>query len=126
METRHTRFSTGQQVALRVDPARVGVVIEAIDHGSFSRYRVFHGPGIGEYDADQLVAVEADRSDAFDNALATGSFVSPEEFRARLTAARLSHPAVDELYAMQAARILHVPFQYKPLLRILRADRPGC
>ena len=31
--------------------------------------------------------------------------------------------AVD-LYAMRAARILHVPFQYKPLLRLLRADQP--
>lgn len=98
--------------------------METIDRGSFVRYRVFHGPEIGEYDADQLVAADAARSDSWGNVLATGPFVSPGEFRARLTAARLSHPAVDELYAMQAARILHVPFQYKPLLRILRADRP--
>ncbi len=39
----------------------------------------------------------------------------------RLTAARLSHPEVDTLYA---ARVQHIPFQFKPLLRLLRADQP--
>ena len=46
-----------------------------------------------------------------------------DEFRARITSERLAHPDIDSLYAMRAARIMHVPFQYKPLLRLLRADQ---
>ncbi|MHB8644184.1 MAG: SNF2-related protein [Thermomicrobiales bacterium] len=45
-------------------------------------------------------------------------------FRARLTAARLSRPQIDTLYALHAARIQYIPFQFKPLLRFLRADQP--
>ncbi|MBA3528568.1 MAG: DEAD/DEAH box helicase family protein, partial [Propionibacteriaceae bacterium] len=47
-----------------------------------------------------------------------------DTFRARLTASRLAHPQTDNLYALYAARIKQIPFQYKPLLRLLRADRP--
>src|SRR5439155_7286691 len=48
----------------------------------------------------------------------------PEEFRARLTAARLGHPLTDNIYALHAARIQFIPFQFKPLLRLLRSDQP--
>ena len=88
------------------------------------RYRVFHGPDHRDYDEHQLIAVDVATPDALLDALADGRFVPLAEFRARLTAARLAHPAIDELYAMRAARIMHVPFQYKPLLRLLRADQP--
>lgn len=118
-------FALGQKVALRVDRSRTGVVVGILpSREDASRYRVFHGPDEREYDENQLVADEADEGAALLEALAEGRFVLPREFRARLTAARLAHPSVDDLYAMRAARILHVPFQYKPLLRLLRADQP--
>ena len=50
--------------------------------------------------------------------------LSAEEFCSRLTALRLSNPLTDNLYALHAARIQFIPFQFKPLLRLLRADRP--
>lgn len=56
--------------------------------------------------------------------LLTGSDLTAREFRARLTAARLSHPLVDNLYALDAARIKFIPFQFKPLLRFLHAEQP--
>ena len=121
------RFDVGERVALRVDNHKVGVVMRVIPHGSGRpRYCVFHGPDEKEYDEQQLVP---DRSgsqspDDLIAALQEGRFLAPAEFRARVTSERLAHPAVDSLYAMRAARILHVPFQYKPLLRLLRADQP--
>jgi superfamily II DNA or RNA helicase len=118
-------FAIGQRVALRVDRSRTGVVVGIPARGGTApRYRVFHGPDERDYDKDQLVAEAVDEGDALLEALARGQFITPHEFRARLTAARLAHPAIDDLYAMRAARILHVPFQYKPLLRLLRADQP--
>jgi hypothetical protein len=50
--------------------------------------------------------------------------VDPVEFRARLTATRLDNPQTDHLYSLRSARIQFIPFQFKPILRLLRADRP--
>ncbi|MHC5730357.1 MAG: SNF2-related protein, partial [Nostoc sp.] len=56
--------------------------------------------------------------------LKAGQWLDVQSFRARLTAARLSHPQIDNLYALHSARIKFIPFQFKPLLRFLRADQP--
>lgn len=125
--SRPARFEVGEKVALRVDNHKVGVVVRVIPHGSGQpRYRVFHGPDEKEYDAKQLVLSRggSESPDDLIAALQEGRTVTPDEFRARVTSERLAHPAIDSLYAMRAARILHVPFQYKPLLRLLRADQP--
>lgn len=120
-------FSPGDIVCVRVDPARQGPVIEVLAPiGGVPRYRVYHGPNkIGEYDHGQLIAATPPRpSSALLDALLDGRTLEEPVFRARVTAERLSHPQVDSLYALQAARIQYVPFQYKPLLRLLRAERP--
>jgi len=121
------RFSKGQIVHLRADPAKTGSVMEILPPtGGAPRYRVFHSPtDIGEYYEDQLA--ESDilpASSAVLEAVSAGNWVDADIFRARLTASRLSHPLVDNLYAFQAARIHYIPFQFKPLLRFLQADRP--
>jgi ATP-dependent helicase HepA len=94
--------------------------------GGSPRYRVFHEAGnIRDYHEEQLVPADATSSaDDLLRAVAEQRWLDAEVFRARLTAARLDHPQVDNLYALRSARIRYVPFQYKPLLRFLRADRP--
>jgi superfamily II DNA or RNA helicase len=37
---------------------------------------------------------------------------------------RLDNPQVDHIYSLRSARIQFIPFQFKPLLRLLRADQP--
>lgn len=121
------RFAMGEKVALRVDHHKVGVVIRVIPQGAGTpRYRVFHGAEEKEYDEQQLVPEGSDSESPNDliAALQQGRTVPLDEFRARVTSERLAHPDIDSLYAMRAARIMHVPFQYKPLLRLLRADQP--
>ena len=121
------RFAIGQLVALRADPGRAGPVMEVLAPvGGSARYRIFHGPAnIRDYYEEQLIAADAPSpSDDLLRAVSEGRRVDADVFRARLTAARLDHPQVDNLYALQAARIQYVPFQYKPLLRFLRSDRP--
>lgn len=113
-------FSVGQMVALRADRSRVGPVVDllaAID--GLQRYRVFHAPGhMRDYAEDQLVAVEEGGGDT------GGELLSVEEFQTGLAAARLAHPVTDHVYALHAARIQFIPFQFRPLLRMLRADQP--
>ena len=90
------------------------------------RYRVFHAPGdLRDYDEEQFVpASHCAAPDSPTEAIAAGRWLDAEDFKARLTAARLAHPQIDHIYALHAARIQFIPFQFKPLLRFLRADRP--
>ncbi|MEW2329429.1 SNF2-related protein [Micromonospora chersina] len=112
-------FNVGDIVAVQADRSRIGPVIEVLNGiDGFGRYRVFHGPGnLREYAEDQLVLAVAQREPQEDN-------LSAQEFRARLVAARLSHPLTDHVYSLRAARIKFVPFQFRPLMRLARADEP--
>lgn len=120
-------FGIGELVSVRVDPTRSGAIIEVLAPiGGVPRYRVYHSPSdIREYDQDQLIRLLGTASsDDLVEAIIRSEWLDSEVFRARLTASRLAHPQVDNLYALQAARIQFIPFQFKPLLRFLRADRP--
>ena len=91
------------------------------------RYLIFHGPSDQRlYEEQQLAASgitpEAISTDPREQ-LAVGPTVSPSDLRAHITAARMAHPLSDNIYSMKAARIAHVPFQFKPLLRLLRSDQ---
>jgi ATP-dependent helicase HepA len=119
-------FKLGQLVSMRADPSRTGSVIEILPPaGEQSRYRVFHSPTqILEYYEEQLVDAESVKPEGLLEALKASKWSDINKFRARLTATRLSHPQIDNLYALKSARIKFIPFQFKPLLRLLRADQP--
>jgi len=121
------KFRVGQLVELAADPKRKGPVIEILESDSGNhRYRVFHtADNSPEYYEDQLrLSDPPTAATELEVALHNQNFISPEEFRARITAARLSTPQTDTLYSLHAARIQYIPFQFKPLLRFLRADQP--
>lgn len=120
-------FTPGELVYLRADPERRGPVIQVMPvPGGRVRYRVFHSTAeTREYYEEQLATL-ASLTDGTSGSheAAQKDFLPAAEFRARLTALRLSHPLTDNLYALHAARIQFIPFQFKPLLRLLRSDRP--
>ncbi|GIJ36271.1 hypothetical protein [Micromonospora sediminimaris] len=93
-------FKVGDIVAVHADTSRIGPVIEVLQNADrFGRNRVFHGPGnMREYAGDRLVLAAAQHALPEDG-------LSPEEFRARLVAARLSHPLTDHVYSLRAAQI---------------------
>lgn len=119
-------FDVGQTVGLRADRSRQGMIAAVLPPTSgMPRYSVFHSVGeMRTYDQDQLVPVEVSSGGSMEDALAKGRWLPPRVFLSRLTAARLSHDNVDNLYSAQAARIQFIPFQLKPLLRFLRSDQP--
>lgn len=120
-------FSIGQLVCLKADTLRQGPVIEVLPSiAGRLRYRVYHSPSeIREYYEEQLVPAGQPTGEScrLGSAL-SHSLLPAEEFCARLTALRLANPLTDNLYALHAARIQFIPFQFKPLLRLLRSDRP--
>ena len=120
-------FQIGQLVCLRADPVRQGSIIQVLPSvGGRPRFKVFHSAQeVREYYEEQLLRVASPPSvDRTTQAIRDGQWLPPDDFRAHLTAARLAHPLTDNLYALHAARIKFIPFQFKPLLRLLRSDRP--
>ena len=120
-------YSPGDTVRLRADQRREGAILAVLESiGGEARYRVFHGPGESVvYFHSQLEAVNTgDATGDVAARLLNSPGLKGSEFVAKLTAARLAHPQTDGLYSLFAARIQHIPFQYKPLLRLLRSDRP--
>lgn len=120
-------FELGKIVNLVADPSRSGPIIAILpmSDGQF-RYRVFHSPtDIREYLADQIELVDiTPTGDRLVDALQREEWLPASEFQARLTAARLADPQIDHLYSLYSGRIQHIPFQFKPLLRFIRADQP--
>ena len=123
-----SRLRIGDLVCLRVDNSRYGPVIEILPPaGGQTRYRVFHAAGeIREYYEDQLLPFVVCNNEPTVMEMLTNDALALDAntFRARLTASRLNHPWIDQLYSLHAARIRFVPFQLKPLLRFLRAEQP--
>ena len=121
MDNNIPKYKVGSIISLAVDPLKKGSVIEILPpvQGQH-RYRVFHSPDdIREYLEDQItltpISIEITGGEIA---------ISPEEFVVRLNSFRLSHPLTNSIYALHAARIRFIPFQFKPLLRFLKADKP--
>ena len=47
-----------------------------------------------------------------------------DQFHAYLTALQIRYPGLSNLYSLNAARVDFVPYQYRPVLRFIRSDRP--
>ena len=125
MKVSQTALRVGNIVALKADPSRRGSIIELLPPvRNQNRYRVFHSPDdIREYLEDQIVRIVLPPSQITLDAEMPPA-LSPMEFLARLNALRLNSPQTDSVYALHAARIRFIPFQFKPLLRFLHAEHP--
>ena len=110
-----TEFSPGQIVVLRSNPALKGAVVGVLPGQPENRVEVFIKGSVQTYYASQL-AVEERRDDVH--------FFSTERFHAYLTALQIRHPSLSTLYSLNAARVDFIPYQFRPVLRFIRADRP--
>ena len=108
-------LAVGDMVVLRSDPDRRGVITEATTSNRETRYSVFIDGRIETLYASQLLS-----ADKAEPAVAS----SLEEFQAALTALQLTAPSLQNLYSLQAGRIDFIPYQFRPVLKFLRADRP--
>lgn len=110
-----TCFSVGETVALRTDPKRVGVVTSITPSNREARYGVFFAGRVETLYASQLLSAQIAPA-------VIGATVN--DLKARLTALQLAVPSVANLYSLQAGRIDFIPYQFRPVLKFIRADRP--
>jgi hypothetical protein len=109
-------FSVGELVALRSDPNVVFPVIEVIQGQPERRYTVFQNNTKRTYYESQLQA--APGSDTKRDVLDTRTLHS------HLTSLHLLSPSTAILFSLRSGRVEFVPYQYRPVLKLIRADRP--
>ena len=111
-----TQFSPGDVVRLVANPDKSGAVTSVHPVGQETRYQVFIDGKVGSFYESQLEVAET---------TADTDWVIPlQEFHARLTALQLLHPSVSKLYSLHAARIDPIPYQFRPVLKLIQSDRP--
>ena len=108
-------FAQGQIVCLDSEPSIRGAIVEVLPGTPEDRIKVFVNGSIQTYYASQLQA--DDQGDGV-------SSLSSEPFHAYLTALQIRHPSLSTLYSLNAARVDFIPYQFRPVLKFIRSDRP--
>ena len=107
-------FVPGAMIRLKARPELTGVITQAVHSGSRTRLTVFHGSVTQTYYESQVELVESKSSED----------LSADDLKARLTAAYVLHPSVSRLYSLNSGRIDYEPYQYRPVMKMINADRP--
>ncbi|HUQ90369.1 MAG TPA: helicase-related protein [Bryobacteraceae bacterium] len=108
-------FQVGQVVSLKTDGSCTGVVTGVNPAAPETRYSVFEAGSIKTYYESQLQPVRPP------------SHIEPialADFDAYLSALQIRHPSTSIVYSLNAARIDCVPYQFRPVLKFIRAERP--
>ncbi|MGE3538652.1 MAG: DEAD/DEAH box helicase [Candidatus Tectimicrobiota bacterium] len=110
-------FTVGDLVGLRSNPTVVMPVIEVLEAVTGERrYRVFQNNTKTTYYESQLQVVA--------NASDTRRPLTVEGLHAHLTSLQILAPSTANLFSLRAGRVTFIPYQYRPVLKFIRADRP--
>ena len=109
-------FSPGQIVFLKSNPSVRGAVVGALPGTPENRFNVFINGNVQSFYASQL-QLEQQSGEDFQH-------LSRDEFHAYLTALQILHPGLSNLYSLNTAGIDFIPYQYRPVLKFIRSDRP--
>jgi len=113
---RGAEFEPGQIVSVKSNPTIRGAVISVLPGKPENRFKVFVAGETQTYYASQLQAKDL-RDD--------GAQPLPcEQFHSYLTALQIRYPGLSTLYSLNAARVDFIPYQFRPVLRFIRSDRP--
>ena len=108
-------FAPGTTVRLVARPEVVGVVSGSRDIGGVLRFDVFHDNGVHGYFASQIEPVTL---------ASKPETISAAALRTGLTSELLRDKNTGYLHARNVGRIDYEPYQYRPVLKIVQADRP--
>lgn len=102
-------------VFLVANPETKGMVFSISEIAGTKRYEVFVNGGLEVFYEDQIQKVA--KKPACD-------WIDLDTFRTNLTAYEINNPSAGNLYSLNAARIDFVPYQFKPALKMIKADEP--
>ena len=107
-------FAPGQIVFLKADPSTRGAVVAVLPGTPENRINVFVDGNVHTFYPSQLQLEVQDDSRVF----------SCDDFHAYLTALQIRYPGLSTLYSLNAARVDFIPYQYRPVLKFIKADLP--
>lgn len=114
--TAGTLFQVGELVALRSAPTTLMPIMEVLRGTGETRYLVFEGGHKRTYYQSQLQAAPTEAS--------APEPVPADELRARMSSWQILSGSTSNLYSLRSGRVQFVPYQYRPVLKLIRADRP--
>ena len=109
-------FQPTHIVQLRSDSSKRGPVLAVQELETENRYQVFMEGASKWFYESQLEAVSHEGENQV--------LVPLDQFHAHLTALQIQHPSLSILYSLNAARVDFIPYQFRPVLKFIRADRP--
>jgi len=111
-----TLFRAGDIVSLRADPSKLLPIVEVIPGAEECSYHVFENGAKALYYESQLqpVAATAPAQVSLDD----------DTLRAQLTSLHILSPSTANLFSLRSGRVQFVPYQYRPVLKLVRADLP--
>lgn len=115
-ESANAEFKAGQIVSLKSNPDIRGVIVSVMPGEPESRYKVFVNGNTQTFYASQIQAEDQKDKESH--------FLSCQQFNSYLTALQIRHPGLSTLYSLNAARIDFIPYQFRPVLKFIRSDRP--
>lgn len=113
---RGAEFEPGQIVTLKSNPVIRGAIVSILPAKPENRFKVFVDGETQTYYASQLQSEERYDEDS--------QFLPCDQFHSYLTALQIRYPGLSTLYSLNAARIDFIPYQFRPVLRFIRSDRP--
>jgi SNF2 family DNA or RNA helicase/DNA-directed RNA polymerase subunit L len=108
------QFQPTQIVVLKSDRSKRGPVMSLQIGDPEDTVNVFIDGKIVPYYASQL---DVDRPEKYHD-------LNSDEFHAYLSALEIRFPGMSNLFSLNAARVDFIPYQFRPVLRFIRADRP--
>ena len=106
-----TGIEVGSMVRLMSDHNAIGAVIGKVGN----KYKVIINGKKESYYGEQLELVDDEEQQ---------QHVSLQRVRTALTAYQISNPGSSSLYSLNSARIDFVPYQFRPALKMIKADIP--
>lgn len=106
-----TAITVGSLVTLVSAPTVMGAVIGK----DGNRYMVLLNNKVGTYYEEQIQLVREKKKN---------EQVSLSRVRTALTAYQINNPGSSNLYSLNSARIDFVPYQFRPALKMIKADNP--
>ena len=104
-------ITNGSMITLVSDPSKAGAVI-SVENG---KYTVWMDNQPQTFYREQIKLKEAETSAAQ---------ISLSRIRSALTAYQINNPGSSNLYSLNSARIDFVPYQFRPALKMIKADVP--
>lgn len=104
-------ITVGSIVTLASDPSVIGAVIGI----SGNKYTVLVNGKVQSYYKEQILLQDTKEDH---------KYLSLPKVRSALTAYQIHNPGSTKLYSLNSARIDFVPYQFRPALRMIKADSP--